>query len=79
MGSTFLLRYWLQQQQESLNTTKEQVKDIKAQHQAEVQKKTKLELSLRRVEEENFKLLNQVDHLNMFSSFVALLSVKALI
>lgn len=74
-----MLRYRLQQQQESLNTTTEQVRDIKTQHQAGVQKKAKLEFSLRRVEEENVKLLNQVDHLNVFSSFVALLSVKALI
>lgn len=72
-----MLRYQLQQQHDSLNTTKEQVRDIKAQHQAEVQKKAKLEFDPRRVEEGNFKLLNQVDHLNVFSSFVALLSVKA--
>lgn len=54
------LRYRLQQQQESLKTTKEQVRNIKAKHQAEVQKNTKLEFSLRKAEEENFKLLNTV-------------------
>ncbi|XP_029694363.1 myosin-11-like [Takifugu rubripes] len=48
------LKYRLQQ-----HTTTEQVRDIKTQHQAGVQKKAKLEFSLRRVEEENIKLLNQ--------------------
>lgn len=56
------LRYRLQQKQECLNSTKEQLNDVKEQHQCEVQKREKLEFSLRRVEEETIKLVNQVDH-----------------
>lgn len=56
------LRYRLQQKHESLNSTKEQLSDVKEQHQCEVQKREKLEFSLRRVEEETIKLVNQVDH-----------------
>lgn len=58
------LRYQLQEQRESLNTSKEQLVDIKDQPQSEVQKKAKVEFSLRRVEEKNFKFVNQVDDLN---------------
>lgn len=73
------LRYRLQQKQECLSTTKDQLRDVKEQHQGEVQKRERLEFSLRRVEEETMKLVNQVDDLNVRSMFVRLLSVCALI
>lgn len=54
------LRYRLQQKQESLNSSKDQLKEAKEQHQCEVQKRERLEFSLRRAEEEKMKLVNQV-------------------
>lgn len=63
-----MLRCQLDQQEERLDTTKGQLRDVKEQHRSEVQKNAKLESSLRRLEEEKLKSVNQVDDINVCST-----------
>lgn len=65
MNFCLIFRCQLHQQEERLDTIKEQLRDVKEQHQSEVQKNAKLEFSLRRLEEEKLKLVNQVDDIDV--------------
>lgn len=63
-----MLRRQLHQQEERLDTTQGQLRDVKEEHQSEVQKNATLEFSLRRLEEEKLKSVNQVEDMNACSA-----------